>query len=272
VVSIFTYRDERKLFAVIGAIIVAALIALVQIDAARSGRPSFFSSGATAVFGFFQTGLSAGLDATRNAAGSFLDAPHLVGENAALAERNRALEAENARLREALSTQPDAAAIERVAARVPGGVVAATIGFDPENQSRIVTIDKGAHAGVRVDSGVIGEAGVVGRVIGVEPFTSKVLLLTDATSKVPAVVQRGRWWGIATGTNTRVQLQYVSQDAKLRRGDVVVTGEGRSFHAGVPIGRIIAIFHSEGALYQTAVVEPAVAFGRLGRVLVLPQP
>jgi len=135
-----------------------------------------------------------------------------------------------------------------------------------------VTIDKGARAGVRVDAGVIGEAGVIGRVVGVEPFTSKVLLLTDATSKVPAVVQRGRWWGIATGTNTRVQLQYVSQDAKLRRGDVIVTGEGRSFHAGVPIGRIVQVFHSEGALYQTAVVEPAVAFGHLGRVLVLPQP
>jgi len=270
VVSIFTYRDERKLFAVIGAIVVAALIALVQIDAARSGRPSFFSSAATAVFGFFQTGLSAGVDATRNGVGSLLDAPHLAGENATLAERNRALEAQNARLREALSAAPDAAAIERVAAREPSGILAATIGFDPENQSRIVTLDKGALAGVRIDAGVLGATGVVGRVVVVEPFTSKVLLLTDAASKVPAVVQRGRWWGIATGTNTRVQLQYVSQDAKLRRGDLVVTGEGRSFHAGLPIGRILQVFHSEGALYQTALVEPAVAFGRLGHVLVLP--
>jgi rod shape-determining protein MreC len=269
VVPIFTYRDERKLFAVIGAIIVAALIALVQIDAARAGKPSFLSSGATSFFGFFQTGLSAGADATRNAIGSFFDAPHLAGENASLSEHNRALEAENARLREALSREPAAAAIERAAAREPGGIVASAIGFDPENQSRIVTIDKGSRAGVRVDAGVVDESGVVGRIVGVEPFTSKVLLLTDATSKVPAVVQRGRWWGIATGTNTRVQLQYVSQDAKLRRGDVIVTGEGRSFHAGVPIGRIVQVFHSEGALYQTAVVEPAVSLGRLSRVLVL---
>ena len=271
-VSIFTYRDERKLFAVIGAIIVAALIALIQIDAARAGRPSFLSSGATAFFGFFQTGISTVGDATRNAVGAFLDAPHLAGENAALSERNRALESENARLHEALSRQADAVAIERAAAREPGGIVAATVGFDPENQSRIVTIDKGAQAGVRVDAGVVDETGVVGRVVGVEPFTSKVLLLIDATSKVPAVVQRGRWWGIATGTSSRVQLQYVSQDAKLRRGDMVVTGEGRSFHAGVPIGRVVQIFHSEGALYQTALVEPAVSFGRLGHVLVLRGP
>jgi len=269
VVPIFTYRDERRLFAVIGAIIVAALIVLIQIDAARSGKPSFLSSGAASVFGFFQSGISAGADATRNTVGAFLEAPHLSGENAALAERNRALKAENSRLREALSTQPDAASIERAAAHEPGGIVATTIGFDPENQSRIVTIDKGSRAGVRLDAGVIDEAGVVGRVVVVEPFTSKILLLTDATSKVPAVVQRGRWWGIATGTNTRVQLQYVSQDAKLQRGDLVVTGEGRSFHAGLPIGRVVQIFHSEGALYQAALVEPIVAFGRLSRVLVL---
>ena len=268
-VPIFTYRDERKLFAVIGAIIVAALVALIQIDAARSGRASFLSSGVAAFLGFFQTGISTGVGTARDGLGAFLNTPHLVGQNSTLSARNRALEAENRRLREALSTQPEAASIARAAASEPDAIAAATIGFDPENQSRVVTIDKGSLGGVRADAGVIDEEGVVGRVLGVEPFTSKVLLLTDATSKVPAIVQRGRWWGIATGTDTRVQLRYVSQDAKLRRGDLVVTGEGRSFHAGLPIGRIVQIFHSEGALYQTALIEPAVKFGRLNRVLVL---
>ncbi len=249
--------------------IVAAAIALVQIDAARSGKSSFLTSALTTVVGFLQTGASSGLNAARDAGGSLVRTPHLMHDNAVLEARNRALEAENVRLREAISQQPETAAIERTLQGEPNGIVAGTIGFDPENQSRIVTIDKGSQAGVRPDAGVIDEDGVVGRIVAVEPFTSKVLLLTDADSKVPAVVQRGRWWGIATGTNTRVQLQYVSQDAQLKRGDVVVTGEGRSFHAGLPIGRIVQIFHSEGALYQTALVEPGVAFGHLERVLVL---
>jgi cell shape-determining protein MreC len=104
----------------------------------------------------------------------------------------------------------------------------------------------------------------------VAPISSKVLLVIDAASKLPAVVQRGRWWAIAVGTQTRIKLQYISQDAKLRRGDVVVTGEGRSFHAGTPIGRIAQISPpNAGALDQTAVVEPAVSFGSLSRVLVL---
>jgi len=250
-------------------VIAAALIALIQLEAAKSGKPSFLSSGFTSFAGFFQTGFSAGIDAKRGGFGALLDAPRLAHVNDALQTRNHALESENVRLREALSLQPDAAAILRVATREPGGIIADAIAFDPENQSRIVTIDKGWQAGVRLDAGVIDDDGVVGRVVGVEPLTSKVLLMTDASSKVPAVVQRGRWWGIATGTNTRVQLQYVSQDAHLRPGDLIVTGEGRSFHAGLPIGRIVQVYHSEGALYQTALVEPSVAFGRLGRILVL---
>jgi rod shape-determining protein MreC len=250
-------------------VIVAAVIALVQIEAAKSGKPSIFSQGVTSLFGALQGVATNASDVVRGGLGSLVEAPRLARENAALDERYRVLQRENGRLREALSTQPDAAAIVRVAASEPGGIVASTIGFDPENQSRIVTIDKGWQAGVRLDAGVIDEDGVVGRIVGVEPFTSKVLLITDATSKVPAVVQRGRWWGIATGTNSRVQMQYVSQDARLVAGDLVVTGEGRSFHAGLPIGRVVQVYRPEGALYQTALVEPAVAFGRLGHVLVL---
>jgi cell shape-determining protein MreC len=68
-----------------------------------------------------------------------------------------------------------------------------------------------------------------------------------------------------------VKLQYVSQDAKLHVGDRVVTGEGRSFHAGILIGRIKQIEPAAaGALDQTAIVQPAADLGALSRVVVLP--
>ncbi len=75
--------------------------------------------------------------------------------------------------------------------------------------------------------------GVVGRVIEVDPLSAKVLLINDPTSRLTAQVQKGRWWAIAVGTLTRVKLRFISQDAKLRVGDAVVTGEGRSFRAGM---------------------------------------
>ena len=269
-VSIFTYRDERKLFTVIGTVIVAAVIALIQLDALKTGKPSPIATAVTSAAYLVQSGVAVVAGALRSAGDTLGNAPRLFANNSELASENRALRAENATLREALAQAPDAAAIARAAAADPGGTVANTIAYDPENLSRIVTIDRGEAAGIRIDAGVIDDDGVVGRVVAVDALESSVLLITDAGSRVPAVVQRGRWWGIATGTNAHLALQYISQDAKLHIGDRVVTGLGRSFRAGLPIGQITRIIHPEGGLYQTAILEPAVAFGRLSRVIVLP--
>ncbi len=253
-------------------VIVTALIALIQLDAAKSGKPSILAVAVGSSALYVQSAVTAASSALRDAGSGLSDAPRLAGENAALRARNRELAAENAQLSEALAEVPDARAIARAQALEPGGVVASIIGYDPENVFRQITLDRGANGGIAPDQGVVTEDGIVGRVIAVTPLESTVLLVTDGASKVPAVVQRGRWWGIATGTNGRIRLQYVSQDAKLRVGDTVVTGEGRSFHAGLAIGKITRVDHPEGALYQTAVVEPAVPFGRLSHVVVLPQP
>jgi rod shape-determining protein MreC len=271
VVSILTHRDERKLFAVIGAVIAAALVALVQLDAAKTGKPGPIAAAVTSVFLVVETGVNGAAEGLRGATGALGDAPHLYAINSDLSARNAALAAENARLREALAESPSAGALDRALQAHPGGVEAATIGYDPENTSRIITIDKGSQAGIERESGVVDADGSVGRVIEVDPFTSKVLLVTDPASKVPAVVQRGRWWGIASGTNSHIVLQFVSQDAKLAVGDAVVTGRGRSFAAGIALGTIASISHPDGALYQTAILQPAVSFGRLDRVVVLPR-
>jgi rod shape-determining protein MreC len=270
VVSIFTYRDERKLFALIGAIVVSALVTLVQLEAAKTGKPSIIAVAVTSVAVFAQSAVTAVADTVRGLTETLADAPHLLQKQSQLESENASLRAENARMREALAQLPQAAAIEQTMGAHAGGIVATTIGYDPENASRTIEIDRGSDAGVRADSGVIDEDGVVGRVIGVTPATATVLLVTDGASKVPAIVQRGRWWGIATGSGVHVRMQYVSQDAKLKVGDVVVTGAGRSFAPGLTIGKIAQIDHPEGSLYQTAIVAPAVAFGRLAQVVVLP--
>ncbi len=249
--------------------ILTAVIALIQIDAARNGKPSVIAVAVTTVVSFVQTGVAGTVDAARSFFGEIAELPKLRADQNRLETENGALRAENERLNEALALAPDAASLARERERYPASIVALIVGFDPENQTRTATIDRGSRAGVTRDAGVVNDDGVVGRIFDVGPFASRVLLATDPTSKIPAVVQRGRWWGIATGTNTRVALQYVSQDAALKIGDLVVTGEGRSFHAGLPIGRIFRIIHPEGALYQTAILEPSVAFGRLSHVLVL---
>jgi rod shape-determining protein MreC len=245
-------------------------LALLQIGAQRSGSVSPIATFANALFGVAETAIAATVRGTRGFGNAVLALPSLERENASLRERNRRLTQENARLHE-LAAQYAAESSVRPVVDLYHGIEARVIGFPPENESRAVTIDKGFRAGVARDEGVLAAGGMVGRVVAIGPYSSTVLLATDYTSRIPAIVRRGRWWGIARGNLSSVVVEYLPQDAPLRVGDVVVTGEGRSFHSGVPIGTVKTIERGDGTLYQTAVIKTFVDLDALDRVVVVPQ-
>ena len=269
--AIFTYRDERKLFAIISVIIVASLVALIQVSAARSGASSPISSAGTTAGAAFELVASTALGTVRNGAAALIRLPSLGRENAVLSGQNARLADENSRMREELTAYRERSALAPQLHEYRSGVEARVIGFAPENANRTLTINAGSRAGISRDDGVLGAGGVVGRIVEVAPFTSKIALITDYASDIPAVVQRGRFWGIAKGNDTSVRLEYVSQDAPIRVGDKVVTGEARSFHSGALIGIIVKIEHGSDSLYQTAVIKPAVDLNSLERVVVVPK-
>jgi rod shape-determining protein MreC len=251
---------------------VAALIALLQLDFARAGRTSPLTVTVTTASTYLQYAASALVNGVRGTFDLVVRTPGLASENGRLRGENGRLLTQNDELQERLARVPAAQDLAAAKLAHPDGITATVIGYDPEAATHVVTIDRGAKDHVQRDDGVVTGRGVVGRIVEVSPLSSKVLLVTDATSKLPAVVQHGRWWAIAVGTSTRVKLQYVSQDAKLKVGDRVVTGEGRSFRAGILIGRIKEIEPAAaGALDQTAIVQPAADLTALSRVLVLPQ-
>jgi rod shape-determining protein MreC len=225
----------------------------------------------TSATAWLQLAVATIVDGTQNAYRTVVQTPALASENARLRAENTTLRNENDQLRETVARIPAVQELAKAQLAHPNGIAATVIGYDPEATMHIVTIDRGLKDGVHRDDGVVTGDGVVGRIIAVDPLSAKVLLVSDPTSKLPAVVQRGRWWSIAVGTSTRVKLQYVSQDAKLHVGDRVVTGEGRSFHAGILIGRIKQVEPAAaGALDQTAILQPAADLSALSRVVVVP--
>jgi rod shape-determining protein MreC len=272
VVPIFTYRDDRKLFAVAGAIIVAALLALLQLDFIRSGRTSPLTAVVTTAGAWAQLATAYVTNGVHGGIDTIVRTPQLARDNGDLRARVAQLEAQNATLTETLARVPAEAALARAQVAEPHGIAANVIGFDPENALHVITIDRGANDHLHDDDGVMTGDGVVGRVVEVDPLTAKVLLINDPTSRLTAQIATGRWWAIAVGTLTRVKLRFISQDAHLHVGDRVVTGEGRSFRAGVLIGRIASLEPmNAGALDQSAIVEPAVDLAALTRVLVVPK-
>ncbi|HEY8297822.1 MAG TPA: rod shape-determining protein MreC [Candidatus Baltobacteraceae bacterium] len=252
-------------------IIVMSLVALIQVSAARSGSASPITVAGTTAAALLEGAASAVIGGVRAGSRGLVDLPQLERENGALRAENTAIEQENARLHEQVVAYSQQLALAPRMAEYRNAIAARIIGFPPENEVRSVTINRGTRNGVSRDDGVLAAGGVVGRIVEAGPFTSKVALITDFTSSIPAIVQRGRYWGIAKGNAASVRLEYVSQDAPLRVGDRVVTGEARSFHSGALIGTIVRIERSDASLYETAIVKPAVDLSSLDRVVVVPK-
>lgn len=252
----------------LSVIIAAALVALFQVTAARNGTAGPLAAAAQSLGFGFEEGASAAVQSLRAGGQTVVSLPALQRENASLRTQNQALRTQNARLQEQLASYRAEAAIAPQLQAYPHAVQARVIGFPPEGGVENVTIDKGTTSGIARDDGVLAGPGVVGRVISAGPFSSQVALITDFTSAVPAIVERGRHWGIAKGNGSSVRLEYISQDAPLRAGDQVVTAEARSFHSGAVLGSIVKI-ERESALYQTAILKPAVDFSTLDRVVII---
>ncbi|MDX1822471.1 MAG: rod shape-determining protein MreC [Paracoccaceae bacterium] len=119
------------------------------------------------------------------------------------------------------------------------GVVLADSG-SPFRQS--VLLNVGARDGIVDGWATMDGIGLVGRISGVGRDTSRVILLTDPASRIPATIQPSGQTAIIQGDNTPAPPISFLEDADLvRPGDrVVSSGDGGVFPAGLLIGQVAA--------------------------------
>ncbi len=119
------------------------------------------------------------------------------------------------------------------------GVVLADSG-SPFRQS--VLLNVGARDGIVEGWATMDGIGLVGRVSGVAANTARVLLVTDASSRVPATVQPSGQRIIIAGDNSAVPpIDFLENPDLVRPGDRVVTsGDGGVFPAGLLVGQVAA--------------------------------
>ena len=146
------------------------------------------------------------------------------------------------------------------------------VGAEPNPYLRYVTINGGTLQGVEVGMPVVsGGAGLIGRVAQVGPRTAKVQLLTDSDSAVAALLQTSRVTGLVVGQpDGTLRMEYIPQEASVDVGDIVLTsGLGGFMPKGLVVGQVTEVQQMDYALFQAAVVRPAVDFSRLEWILVL---
>ena len=200
---------------------------------------------------------------------------NLTADQATLSE----LEAENDQLR---SRNAELEEAEQTATRLQGlldlqntydlqSTAAHIISGSSDSWSSTVTIDKGTTSGLSVGMAVTSSSGVIGQIVECGATSSTVLLVTDESSSISAMVQSSRAQGMLNGSAAgEVRLDMIRTDQTVEVGDIVVTsGLGGVFPKGLPLGKVTSVEKNPGSMYYTIVVEPYAHTENAEEVLVI---
>lgn len=171
--------------------------------------------------------------------------------------------AENAQLRRLMDAR----------AHLPVHSMMSEILYDARDPStRRVVLDRGTRNGVKLGLPVIDNAGVVGQVTRVFPFTSEVTLLTDKEQAIPVQVLRNGLRSVAYGRGQSglLDLRFVAPNADIQVGDVLVTsGLDGVYPAGLAVAKVVQVENVAQGVFGRVVCQPLAGIDRHRQLLIV---
>jgi rod shape-determining protein MreC len=141
------------------------------------------------------------------------------------------LELENSQLRKLIDEQISS----------PTNLVSARVMLDKQSpylNSFIINI--GSNKDIKNGMSVLDGKNFIGRIVDVNFFSSRVLLISDLNSKIPVIVEPSSHHAILSGRGTNEPtLEYLPENHNIQDGDKVYTsGREGIFSPGIPIGKV----------------------------------
>jgi rod shape-determining protein MreC len=178
-------------------------------------------------------------------------------------QRMASLQAENAELRNVLN-----AAQKR---DIPY-ITAELISLDNDPFSHRMVVDRGRRNGAYVGQPVIDAFGLAGQITSVSAYSSRVLLLADASHALPVQLNRNGLRFIVQGAGRygKVKVLHVPDTADIRTGDLLTTsGLAGRFPEGYPVARVTEVFHDPGRPFARVTARPLAQLERSRHFLLL---
>lgn len=178
-------------------------------------------------------------------------------------QRLISLETENIELRELLG------ATDSIDERV---VITELILVDPDPFSQQILINKGSEDQVFIGQPVLDSHGLMGQVIDVLPYSSRVLLIADSNHAIPVEVNRNGVRAIAVGSGSlnELELIYVPDTADIKEGDLLVSsGLGGRYPRGYPVAEVSKVEHIPGEAFALVTAEPSANLDRSRHMLLV---
>lgn len=178
-------------------------------------------------------------------------------------QRLTALEAENARLRDLLEARGQVRDEIRVAE---------IMSVDANPYRHNIVIDIGKREGVYDGQAIVDAVGVIGQVIETGLTTSQAMLISDPSHSLPVEVNRNGLRTIANGTGEigRLDLPFVTNNADIRVGDLLVTsGLGGAFPSGYPVAIVETVNRIPQNPFADVTATPAAALDQVREIMLI---
>ena len=107
---------------------------------------------------------------------------------------------------------------------------------------RSIVINKGFKHNIKIGSAVRSGSYFVGKVVGVNYLTSRVLLINDLNSKIPVIIEPDGTSAMVSGNGSKIfgDLEYLPKKNQVEEGHIVYTsGTDGIISSGIPVGKII---------------------------------
>lgn len=219
-----------------------------------------------------QYGINHTIGAIKTTWASYIYLINVSKENELLKNDIDKLKEENNQLKEAALLSNRLKELLAFKEDISGPAVAADIiGIENTGWVRTASINKGSSDGIKRDMAVVTPLGIVGRIIEVQPTTSKILLVTDPRCNIDVVVQRSRIKGITEGTGTnRLVLKYVRHEDDIQIGDKLISsGLGGIFPKGMVVGEVFRVEKGGDNFFMDIELKPGADLQKLEEVLII---
>lgn len=150
------------------------------------------------------------------------------------------------------------------------------VSWDTGNYTSAFTVSKGSDDGLELGDSVITEYGaLVGQVCELGSNWATIRTIVDVEMDVGALVGSNGYAGVVTGEFTLMKqgltrISYLSSGANVFVDDEVLTsGSGGSFPAGLLIGTVTTVMTEAGGQSTYGIIEPACDIDSLSQVFVI---
>lgn len=102
-------------------------------------------------------------------------------------------------------------------------------------------INIGTNKNIKNGMAVLSKENFIGRIVDVNYFSSRVLLITDLNSKIPVILEPSGYHGILSGHGAnKPSIDYLPANPDISDGDIIYTsGKEGIFSAGIPIAEAL---------------------------------